>query len=340
MNILFIYSNKDDPCTRKCSFELSKGLRKLGESSSEIYYKEINEDILKKNDIIIFQRLGANGILISQKDEEVIIQLIRKYYDSKKFIYMIDDLVIEEQNGLPKKFLKECHAAICYNEPMKQNISLYSKKTYVLRTFVDMDVIKNIRKNDYNGFYISWVSTGAIGKKLILNIINRINQERLNIKFITMSGSSFLSGVENVNSHRYVPFSKMIYLLNGTQILLNPVTIQDKYYKEKMEKRTKKSINHFLNCKTEIKYALAGATRNAIISSKTAPFLYAINNKKNGVLVNDTVEEWVNAIKQLYENDKLREQMIINAYNDVNEHYNLEYAAKKIVEIFKDVLAL
>lgn len=340
MNILFVYSNKNDPCTRKCSFELSKGLKKIGENSSEIYYQELSEQMIMDNDIIIFQRLGANGIIISQKDDYRIFDLIEKYYDSKKFVYMIDDLVIEEQSGLPKKFLKKCHGAICFNEQMKQHISLYCKKVYVMRTFVDIDLIKKVRTNDLEGLNISWISTGAIGKELILDIINEINSRELDIKFITMSGSSFLNGVENVKSYRYVPFTKMIYLLNGTQILLNPAPNNDKDFKERMEKRTKKTITECLNCKTELKYALAGATNNVIISSKTVPFLYAIKNKKNGLLVEDDVNEWVNAILKLYENEKLREKIIRYAYKDVNEHYSLKYASKKILEIFNEILGI
>ncbi|QUH30229.1 glycosyltransferase family protein [Vallitalea guaymasensis] len=338
MKLLFVYSNKDDPCTRKYCFELSKGLKKYVESTLVLYYKELNEEVVLNNDIIIFQRLGANGVIISREDKRNIFMLINKYYNTKKFVYMIDDLVIEDQYGLPKKFIKRCHALICQNKLMKQQIKKYNKNIYILRTYVDMKEIKNVKKENLDKFYVSWVSTGAIGRKLIFNIINTFSKENSNIRFVTMSGSSFLSGVENVISYRYVPFKNMISFLKGTHILLNPVPTNDNYYKEKIEKRSKKTIEECLNCKTEIKYALAGATQNAIISSKTAPFLYSIKNKQNGLLVNDTVEEWVTAINRLYKDDDLREKIIENAYKDVMEHYTLDYASLKALEIFNRIL--
>ncbi|MCT4686665.1 glycosyltransferase [Vallitalea sp.] len=339
MKLVFVYSNKDDPCTRKYCYELSKGLQKYVESSVALFYKELNEEIVLNNDIIIFQRIGANGIIISKEDKRNIFMLIDKYYNTKKFVYMIDDLVIEDQYGLPKELMKRCHALICHNKLMSQQINKYNKNIYVLRTYVDMDVIKNVEKKNLDEeFYVSWVSTGAIGRKLIFDIINRISKENSNIRFITMSGSSFLSGVENVISYRYVPFKNMISFLKGTHILLNPVPTHDNYFKEKIEKRSQKTIEEFLNCKTEIKYALAGATRNAIISSKTAPFLYTIKNKQNGLLVNDTVEEWVAAINRLYKDDELREKIIENTYKDVLKYYTLDYASLKALEIFNRIL--
>lgn len=338
MKILFVYANRDDPCTIKSCFELSKGLKKYVESSTEVYYTKLNNELIEANDIIIFQRLGANGILISKLDEEKIFDIIRRFYNKKIFIYMIDDLLIEEQNGLPKRFLKECHSVICPNEPMKQQVNSYCKQCFILRTYVDIEAIDVIKKRDIEDFNIAWVSTGAIGRELIKSIIINIRKE-FDIKFITMSGAAnFLKGIEGVTNYKYTSFEDMISILKSTQILLSPYPINDIYFKTRIETRSKKTIKECLDCKSEIKYAIAGATRNVLISSKIAPYIYSIRNNENGLLVNNKVDEWVNAIKYIYLNKNIHQKLIIEANNDVLNRYSLDYAATKAIEIFNYII--
>ena len=59
-------------------------------------------------------------------------------------------------------------------------------------------------------------------------------------------------------------------------------------------------------------------------------------NEKNGLLV-DSNEEWVNAIKKIIEDSDLRNNIIINARNTVEEYYSVENNKSKYLNIFKNL---
>jgi len=287
-------------------------------------------------DIIIFQRIGANGVVISQNEVERLLTLIKRYKNSNKFIYMIDDLLFEDQGDLPKEFMKLCNAVICSNDAIKKQASGYNKNVYVLRTYVDINLIEKTPAVALNGFNIIWASTGGFGLDIIKILIPRIRKE-LDINFICIGGSArLLKGLEGTNLMPIVPFEHMISYLKGSQILVNPLVASEAAI-NRIQKRNSKTIKEFIDCKSEIKYVLAGATHTAMISSKTASYRYAVKNNENGILVEDTVEDWVDAIKQLYNDENLRDKIIRNAHEDVLKNYTIKKAVQNVMAIFEDI---
>lgn len=337
MYILFVYSNKTDPCTIKSCFDLSRGLKKYAHTH-EIDYRELNEEVVSDYDVIIFQRLGANGTVIENLYAQRIFHLITTYHHQKRFIYMIDDLVFEDQNQLPKKLMTACHAVICPNDNLANEAKPYNIHTYVLRTYIDMKQTVKIKgANDHIGYDMAWVSTGALGKAFIKEIMDHLRQD-IDIRMIAISGDvRYFSGIKGIASYPFLPYEDMIAIVKNVNILLNPVIINDRFVTPRIEERSKKSAKDFFDCKSEIKYAIAGGTKTAIITSKTAPYLYAVKHMENGLLVDNRVEDWVKAIKQLYHHKRLRRRIIRNAHRDVKKRYTLEYGAKKAYALFRDI---
>ncbi|PKM94209.1 MAG: hypothetical protein CVU84_12160 [Firmicutes bacterium HGW-Firmicutes-1] len=302
-------------------------------NSSVISYTHFNEELVLTNDIIIFQRIGANGVMISSNDANGIFTLIDQYKNSKMFIYLLDDLLLDDQDGLPIEFIKRCNAVICSNDSIEKHIQMYNKNVHVLRTFVDMKVIDKTQAMELAGFNIIWASTGGFGLDIMKQIITTIRNE-LDINFICMGGSAKLfKSIEGTTIVPIVPFEQMVSYLKGCQILLNPM-IADEAAIIRIQKRNRRTIKEFIDCKSEIKYALAGATNTAIISSKTSSYLYAIKDNENGILVDSAPEDWIKAIKRLYYDENLRSHIINNAYNDVAKNYTLDKAAQNIISIF------
>lgn len=337
MHVLFVYSNKTDPCTIKSCFDLSKGLKNYTDTD-EISYSQFTEEIISNFDVIIFQRIGANGIIIEHSYIQRIFYLIGKFYQQKSFIYMIDDLLFEDQNQLPKKFMTQCHAVICPNLTLAKQAKTYNDHIYVLRTYIDMKSTENIKESDrHKGYDMAWVSTGALGKELIKDIMLKLHKD-MDIRMITIGGDTmFLKDVKSVTSYHFLPYEDMIAILKNVDILLNPVIIENSFVTPRIERRSKKSAKEFFDCKSEIKYAIAGGTKTAIITSKTAPYLYAIKHEENGLLVDNTVDDWVKAIKRLYYDNSFRQKMILHAYEDVKKRYTLEYGAEKAYDILRHI---
>ena len=136
MKILFVYSNKTCGCTKKYTFELARGMKKYV-NTKVIYYTELTSDIVKEFDVIILQRLGT--ITIIDKDEvNNIIDIIEKNKNIKKFIYIMDDLVLESQNGLPIKFISHCTDVLCTSKTLAKYIRKYNDNVHVFHTFIDV----------------------------------------------------------------------------------------------------------------------------------------------------------------------------------------------------------
>jgi len=338
IKILFVYSNKSDPCTQLHCFELAKGLGKYADTLI-VHFKELDESILLNYHVIVLQRIGATGIEITKTDFELISSLINKHRKTKVFIYFLDDLVVEDQGGLPKDFMKLCHAVICTTDRLKKNLYQFNERIYILRNYVDLDFVKTVKKRDLEEFNVIWISTAGLGADMMKQIINQVNKD-MPISFFYFGGRYKLIGnIEGIFSYPFQPFRDMISWLKGCDILLNPMS-PDREYKTILERRTKRSIEEFLQCKSEIKYIIAGATKTAFISSITESNLHAVTNNWNGLLVEDTVEGWAEAIKRLYYDENLRKEIIENAHRDVADRYTLTGAAQKAMEIFTGLLKL
>ncbi len=82
-----------------------------------------------------------------------------------------------------------------------------------------------------------------------------------------------------------------------------------------------------------LQYMAAGIPAIATDFGTVKDFLV---NEKNGLLV-DSNEEWVNAIKKIIEDSDLRNNIIINARNTVEEYYSVENNKSKYLNIFKNL---
>ncbi|WHH58338.1 glycosyltransferase [Petroclostridium sp. X23] len=331
MKILFVYSDKNCACTKKACFELAKGLKKYSDNMI-IHYTQLEENHIIEHDVIIFQRIGANAVIISKEEEKKMFGLIDKFKNIRVFIYLIDDAVLEDQEELPKRMSAHCNAVICSTNKMKQILFEYNKNVYVMRTFADMEEIESVQKTDFYGFNILWASTGGLGLDIVPSIIANTLKE-LDVRFICIGGGArYIDKGEKIIRYPIIPFEKFVSYLKGCQLLINPMSLIEKSIRV-VEERSKKSVKEFLDCKSEIKYVLAGAAKTAIMSSKTESYQYAVRSNENGVLVDDTVSDWVEAIKKVYYDQGFREKIAANAYNDVIQHYSLDYAARRAIQI-------
>lgn len=338
MRILFIYSDPQCGCTKKCCFELAKGIQKY-EETTILLYDKLEESHILSHDIIVFQRLGGNGVRLPKEYCDKIFTLIHKYKCYKKFVYLLDDLVVKDQNCLPERFMRVCNAVICLNESLKKHLIKYNKNVKVIRTFVDVESLEKVPYESTEGFHIVCPSSGGLGIGMIKSIIPIIRKD-FDIQFTCIGKNSDLfENMDGVTNYPIVPFEQLISILKPADILLNPA-IPDDELKKILEYRSGETAETFLDCKSEIKYVLAGMTDTVIISSKTASYLYAVKNGVNGLLVEDSIDEWVDAVKLLCLNDELREKIIINAYEDVMKNYTLDFASQKIIKIFQTLYSI
>jgi len=331
--ILIVYSDICCSCTRKYSFELSRGLNDLGVKTDVIMHTNLKDSNIKNADVVIFQRLGANGGRFNHRLKNTFFDLIANNRD-KIFLYHIDDLLLNQQSSLPIEFVKRVDGVIVTNESFYKYLYPYNKNVYYLRTFLDNYTVDRIKDNLNlpKNFKFLWATTGFIGKFFMQNLIPRILAKYPNAMLYRIGAQSdFGSNHNNYIIKSLLSFQDFIRYFKACDILLNPSMAGDR------EKISTYKAQDYVNCKSEIKYLNAAFCKIPIIASKTFPFRYAINHKINGLLANDTVEDWLFNIEQMINNSELRNSIIENAYIDVSTNYNLESASKKVISIIEDL---
>lgn len=332
MKVLFVYSNVTCACTRKYTFELENEIKKYVESNI-LYYKNLTDNIIKRYDIVIFQRVGTQDI-ITKEDYENIFNIISKNRDNTKFVYLIDDLILESQNCLPIKFIRTCDAVLCTSNTLARYIKNYNDKVYTFHTFIEASLWDKVEFNKYDNFTMVWASTGGLGSNIIREIIDNIE---IKYKLIAIGGGAIeFKGVKNIDVYPILPEKEMIGLVKGAQLLLNPLTLNDRNIKS-LKPRCYAPLDDFLNSKTEIKYAIAGITKTCLLTSPIERCREAIDNGVNGFLIDDNPKEWINRILYLYNNQDKICEIAQNSYNDVIKNYDVSNGALEVFNILKQI---
>ena len=326
MNILIVYSDLRCSCTRKGTFELSRGL-KLYTQTDVLHHLDLKESHFKKYDIIIFQRLGGNGVSLSDSYFIFLENLIKKYKNKVYTAYILDDLIIQDGT---QRMMSLVDTLLIPNQGYDSYVSSYNKNIFYTRTFIDLDEIESIPSNTLTKDKINllWASTGGVGTSFMQNLIPIIQEKIPNaIVHILGGSSSMFKKFKNAKVYPIVPYEEFIQYFKSCDIYLNPITIAADYF------RNVKTID-FLNCKSELKYITAGAVKKPIISSKSHPYEYAIKNGINGMLLDNDVNSWIDSILLITNNTQFKNKLIYNAYEDVSNNYTLKSIGEKLYKFF------
>lgn len=335
MKVLFVYSNIECSCTRKCCFELSNSLNKYI-TTKVIYFNKFNRDIIKDYDIIIFQRVGTASN-VTEKDKNEILRIIDENRAEKKFVYLIDDLVLNVENKTPIDFIKKCNAVICTSKTLEKYIRVYNEKVYRFHTFIDFDLYESIQSNKYDKFTLAWVSTGGLGKDIIRNIINYRKYIGIDFNLIIIGNQAKeFTGVNNVEAYPIMSEIEMIKKIKGVDILLNPMVVGPEL-ESTINLISNNNISDFINCKSEVKYAIAGAIKACLITSSTENYIKAIKNMENGIIVNDNPGEWIRMIQYLYKSKGVISKIGENAYCNVKDEYTGDAVARQFYETLNKI---
>lgn len=333
--ILFVYHRAECSCTLKCSFDMSMALIESGIYAKAIHYKNLNNEIVEGYDFVILQRIGTIEISLSEEDRANILSIIEKYYDKKKIVYLIDDLMFEKDE-FAKLLIKKCHAVICFNKFMSSLLEKYNN-VHSIKTFADICLIDAMRANKKDVLTLVMASTGGLGSDLFYEIAREFqSEEKYHFIYITGKNQYNIRTQKNITVYGILPFDKMIKTLKEAHFLLNPMTA-DNETKNYIEKTYHGNIDDFLNCKAEIKYVLAGASKTCFLTSDKYAYISAIKNYHNGVLLSGNVNDWVSAIKTLSNDKNLKEMIVSNAFFDVSKNYSFEAAANALMEILRKI---
>ena len=276
---------------------------------------------IRRFDVIVFCRNTE------AKDLELLKCAIRL---RKKIIYEIDDnlfeLDLETELGryhrypprlyVIKSFLKLADLVHVYSKPMEEFALKLNNCTKRINSYFDFEIIKDITaKKDSSKIKIVYATSRTVDDTLVstfqealINILEKY-QDKVEL-YIMGSKPSALTSYSNVTVFPYVnnyrQFISFFYE-NGFDIGLAPLQ-NDLFYRSK----------------TNNKFREYGACRVAGIYSNVDVYSDCVIDGHNGILVNNSPDEWYGAIEKLVLDHKLRETIIQNAREKVASDYSFD----------------
>ncbi|MDB4330360.1 glycosyltransferase, partial [bacterium] len=123
-------------------------------------------------------------------------------------------------------------------------------------------------------------------------------------------------------------FEDYVGVFKTGDVILNPIS-------EDMPKFRGLPMKDFINCKSEIKYVTTGVCKIPFISSKSYRYERAIENEKNGIILDNDIVKWVKAIKKIKQDKEFSDKLVKNAYEDVIQNYTLNVAAHNFLKMYE-----
>lgn len=96
----------------------------------------------------------------------------------------------------------------------------------------------------------------------------------------------------------------------------------------------------FNSCKSPFKYLEYGGLKIAGIYSKSPIHTDVVEDRYNGLLVDNTFDAWSAALEELTNNKKLHTSIIENAQRDVKENHSVSKAAKQWMNVIQQAMEL
>ena len=261
--------------------------------------------------------------------------------------YYIDDLLFDVNNQAPLKIMAECDYIIvatpALGEWLIDNTEFAATiPIYQLYTHMDFLAVDSCAKPTYlvtpGKRYILFPSQGRIGALEYYGILERMNQNPEKYKDVTMISVSHQAAQIRTLINRFRNVRKMYYefmpsiefygLCKLVDIIVAPGIPGDlEYFVPEGNMR-----QLWLDCKSPVKYTLAGAASVPIISAPLREYAACIEHGKTGYIAN-SIDEWMQYIDLLLENPDLRKEIGTAARKDIEKNFDPYNRVKELYDI-------
>lgn len=288
-----------------------------------------------KFDIIIIQRHAINPKLV-----ESIISRINK--SGAKLIYEIDDDLVNIDSGYYgnysnsiKSIISNSHCIVTTNNAIRDQFLMLNKclNIKVIKNRLNNNIwgipkLSSVMPRSYTNLLYMGTKTHTEDLYLILEPLRRI-AKKYNIK-LTLIGITKFDLADDFIIQKSVPFNFQEY-----PYFVRLLKSQKDLYDIGIAPLVTNQLN--IN-KSNIKYLDYTALGIPGIYSNIDPYSNSIKTLENGILVENTSEEWQKAIELLLLNKELRLQLAQNAVNDINKNFLLEDDPYAYSELLCDFL--
>lgn len=321
-------------------------LEAYGVSCDKIDYDKLTLDCLNNYRGFVFYRCPILPVI------EEFIKLAKE--NNKTCFYDIDDLVYDTEYTNTIKYLDEfdeeqrklyddgvirmgktldlCEYGITTTKRLQTEMKKRLKDVYINRNVMSDEMLKYSEKalkevkKDKSKIIMGYLS-GSITHnddfRLIMNDVVKILKEYDNVYF-QMVGyldlpDEMLEVKHKVITTPFLDYRELPNLIRSIDINLAPL-----------------ETSIFNEAKSENKWTEAALVKIPTIASNTGAFNEVIKNNVTGILCND--DEWYKKLKELIDNEKLRDEIANNAYEDVMSSKLTINSGKGIAQFIKSKL--
>ena len=291
-------------------------------------YKFINASKIETGD------LNWSDIIVFVRSESYLEEYVSRLCKGKKhLIYVMDDDLL----NLPKyassakyysvpgihknieKIIKNCDTFLSPSPVLLEKYGNYCNNCFL----IDEPSLNSVKDKKQNK-KIKIGFAGSIDRTQDINEILTDTLEEIISKYSDKVDIEFMGARPNIVDKyklKYIPYQ------NGykkyTQIVgeanwdigLAPMPVSD-----------------FHSCKYFNKYVEYASFGIAGIYTNCKPYIFGIKNRVNGILVNNTKDEWINGISELIENEELRISISNKSIEEANGKYSLSELSKQYLE--------
>ena len=176
------------------------------------------------------------------------------------------------------------------------------------------DILK-IKKNRFLVTYLGRLDE-IKGYKFVLKAAEILHKKNKNIHFLFICGNKYLDKQKELQ--KKYPF---ISFFGFRKDIPNIFKSSDAHILSSYNEGLPNSILE------------AMASKCPVISTNVGAVPYLIENKKTGLIINQSEEEIVKAIEILFNNPRLKENIIKNGYKKIKKEFNWDIISKQIIDI-------
>lgn len=300
----------------------------------ETYKKIVFEDvknIIWNADILIFQRAIDP---VSKSFLDLVLKL------NKAIIYDIDDNLLEipknfllsipQSKRICEYFLQKSNYVVTSTERLKNAVLPYNKSSVVIENSIQLDLFPEQEKNHNSTINILLSNQDHLKlegeKENFINLLKSyLENKNIHIYLYGSLADESLLNYKNFHYRSYVhPRLNYIKDISTLNIDFALVPLEESYY------HSFKSI---------IKFIDFAALSIPAIFSKVHPYIESrIEDHENGILVQNRIEEWKNAMNLLIEDQNKRLKLSQNAYNTCKNYYDSKIAIQSWKNIFSELV--
>lgn len=268
------------------------------------------------------------------------LELVKKY--KKKLVYDIDDnffeLSVKTAIGRHSRhplhlyvlteMLKNADTIRVYSHIMQEIAQKYNPNVFLCKSYFDLSLLEGMIPKKHSKVRIVYATSRGKNDtlaRIYLNAVARILEEFGDqVEFYSFGQiptelTSFKNAFKLNYESNYSKYIKIFYSYSfdiGLAPLLN---------------------DRFHNSKTNNKFREYGAMGVCGVYSDTPIYSDCVTNMENGILVENSIDDWYNAIRLLVVDKNLREKIKKNALNSVKEHYSMQNTVNDWEKIITNV---